>query len=425
MATTLAEVLRHFGPQYLCLHPLTSALARVWRAIVGCRTRVLGGQRLRCDNCGVEHWRWHSCRNRHCPQCQSRDRDAWRAARLSELLDVPYCHLVFTLPHELNALSAVHGRWVYDTLMRCTAATLNEFAANPRWLGGIGAFTLVLHTWTQDLRRHPHVHALMACGALQPDRGGGNGSSGDDSGDESGDEGGEGRGDGDGSGGPVWVQPKRSPRFLFPVRALSKIFRGKFVDALQQACASGALPRDPAATDLARSQRLLALRRHGWVVYAKTPLAGPAAVLDYLARYTHRTAIGNERLVAIKGDKVLLRVRADDTGGKRTIAMDGVQFIGRFLQHVLPSGFKRIRHYGLLAPADKTQRLALARQLLAMPPANPQAREEAQDFMRRVAAIEIDCCPHCKTGHWLVIEVVPADPSILAAIVSPACRGPP
>jgi hypothetical protein len=401
VATTLAEVLRHFGPQYLRLHTLSTVVARVWRAIVSCRTRALGGQRLRCDDCGTEHWRWHSCRNRHCPQCQSRDRDAWRAARLGELLNVPYCHLVFTLPHELGALSAAHPRWVYDTLMRCTAHTLSEFAANPRWLGGIGAFTLVLHTWTQDLRRHPHVHALMACGALQPGPGGGDGGHG------------------------VWVQPKRSQRFLFPVHALSKVFRAKFLDALQQASSSGTLPRDPAVTTLARSQRLQALRRHGWVVYAKTPLAGPAAVLDYLSRYTHRTAIGNERLVAIKGDKVLLRVRADDSGGKRTIAMDGVQFIGRFLQHVLPSGFKRIRHYGLLAPAAKTRRLALARQLLAMPAANPQAREEAQAFMRRVAAIEISCCPHCKTGRWQVLEQVLADRVALAAIVPTACRGPP
>ena len=183
--------------------------------------------------------------------------------------------------------------------------------------------------------------------------------------------------------------------------------------------------RDPADTLLARQQRAQALRRHDWVVYAKTPLAGPAAVLDYLARYTHRTAIGNERLVALTEDKVLLRVRADHTGGKRTIAMDGVQFIGRFLPHVLPHGFKRIRHHGLLAPAAKTQRLALARQLLAMPAANPQAREQAQDFMRRVAAIEISHCPHCKTGHWHVVEQVLPVRVALAVIVPTACRGPP
>lgn len=401
MSTTLAEVLRHFGADYLRTHGLSTAQARVWRAIVACRTAALGGERLRCERCGAEQWRWHSCRNRHCPQCQSRERDAWRAARLAELLDVPYCHLVFTLPHELNALAGVHARWVDDTLMQCTAATLTEFAANPRWLGGTGAFTLVLHTWTQDLRRHLHVHALMACGALQL----------------------AGAGDGERNG--AWIEPKRARHYLFPVHALSRVFRGKFLHALEHAGDSGALPRDPADTAVARAQRVQSLRRHDWVVYAKTPLAGPAAVLDYLARYTHRTAIGNERLLAIAGDKVLLRVRADDTGGTRVIAMPGEQFVGRLLQHVLPPGFKRIRHYGLLAPAAKTERLATARKLLAMPQSNPQAREDAQTFMRRVVAIEIECCSNCRLGRWHVVEQRGADRAAIAAMVPNACRGPP
>lgn len=400
MATTLAEVLRHFGPGHLRTHVLSTAQARAWRAIVACRTAALGGERLRCNACGAERWRWHSCRNRHCPQCQSRQRDAWRAARLAELLDVPYCHLVFTLPHEINALAAVHARWVYDTLMQCTAATLTEFAANPRWLGGTGAFTLVLHTWTQDLHRHLHVHALMACGALQLAR-----------------EGALGHG--------AWIEPKRSRDFLFPVHALSKVFRGKFMQALQDAERGGVLARDPARDAAQRRQRQHALRRHDWVVYAKTPLAGPAAVLDYLARYTHRTAIGNERLLAIAGDKVLLRVRADDTGAKRVIALPGEQFIARLLLHVLPSGFKRIRHYGLLAPAAKTERLAIARKLLAMPAANPQAREDAQAFMRRVAAIDVECCPHCKLGRWRVVEQCGADRAAIAQPTLAVCRGPP
>ena len=395
----MAEVLRHFGPEYVRTHALSSAQARAWRAIVACRTPALGGELLRCDGCGVQAWRWHSCRNRHCPQCQARQRDAWRAARLAELLDVPYCHLVFTLPHELNALGACHARWVYDTLMQCTAATLSEFAANPRWLGGIGGFTLVLHTWTQDLRRHLHVHALMACGALQAGA--------------------------EDHGNAAWIEPKRSRSFLFPVRALSRVFRGKFMQALQQHGDAGALPRDPADSALARAQRVQALRRHDWVVYAKTALAGPASVLDYLSRYTQRTAIGNERLVGIEGDTVRLRLRADALGGKRVIAMPGEQFIGRFLQHVLPAGFKRIRHYGLLAPAAKAERLMLARQLLAMPAANPQTREDAQAFMRRVAAIEIACCPRCRLGCWRVIEQRGADRSAVAATLPASCRGPP
>jgi len=401
VATTLAEVLRHFGPAYLGSHGLSTAQARAWRAIVSCRTPALGGERLRCDGCGAEQWRWHSCRNRHCPQCQSRARDAWRAARLAELLDVPYCHLVFTLPHELNALAAVHAHWVYDTLMRCAAATLSEFAANPRWLGGVGSFTLVLHTWTQDLRRHLHVHALMACGALR-------------------------QGDSDGAGHSAWIEPRRASNFLFPVHALSRVFRGKFMHSLQGAMQAGGLPRDPANTDALRRRRMRALRRHDWVVYAKTPLAGPAAVLDYLARYTHRTAIGNERLVDINAGKVRLRVRGDENGARRTIALDGAQFIGRLLQHVLPPGFKRIRHYGLLAPATKADRLRRARQLLAMPAANPQACEDAQAFMRRVAAIDVDCCPHCSIGRWRVLQHVAADRPALNSITTPtACRGPP
>ena len=218
MATTLAEVLRHFGQDYLRTHALSTPQARAWRAIVACRTRALGGQLMRCPDCGAQQWRWHSCRNRHCPQCQSRQRDAWRAARMSELLDVPYCHLVFTLPHELNALAAVHARWVYDTLMQCVAATLTEFAANDRWLGGIGAFTLVLHTWTQDLRRHLHVHALMACGALHLE-----------------------------PGGAQWRSPQRGERFLFPVHALSAVFRGKFVQALEDAACGGPAAARPGA----------------------------------------------------------------------------------------------------------------------------------------------------------------------------------
>jgi hypothetical protein len=398
MACTLADVLRRFGPAYCAAHELSAQQARAWRDILACRTPALGGERLVCDRCGTTQWRHHCCGNRHCPQCQARRRDAWRAQRLLELLPVPYCHLVFTLPHELNALAAVHPRWVYSTLMRCAADTLGEFASNPRWLGGIGALCLVLHTWTQDLRGHLHVHALMACGALGLDC----------------------------RGAPQWVAPKRSANFLFPVHALSRVFRAKFLLALRLAQDSATLPRDPAHTAALRQRRLRALRRHDWVVYAKSPLAGPAAVLDYLSRYTYRSAIGNERLVAIRGQQVLLRVRAEH-GGKRTIAIDGVQFIGRFLQHVLPLGFKRIRHYGLLAPGTKAQRLASARALLAMPQPNPLAVEDARAFMRRVAALDIQRCPHCRDGRWLVIEARAADRAALSALMptSPGCRGPP
>lgn len=371
MAATLAAALARFGPRYLAAHALSGVQARAWRAIAACRTAALGGQQWQCDGCGVEQWRWHSCRNRHCPRCQKRAADAWRRARLAELLNVPYAHLVFTLPHELNALARRHPRWVYDALLACTAATLTEFAVNARWLGGQAAFTLVLHTWTQDLRLHIHAHALMACGALGAD----------------------GR----------WLTPARSQRFLFPVHALSAVFAGKFRAALQAAEHAGTLTRDPATTVRDRCCRMHRLRATAWVVYAKTPLAGPAAVLDYLSRYTHRTAIGHERIVAIDDHTVRLRVRADEHGAKKVRRIDGPQFIGRFLQHVLPAGFKRIRHYGLLAPAHKTKRLSAARAALQMPAPNPVAREAAAEFMRRVASIDIERCGHCQ-GRWRLVQ---------------------
>ena len=392
MGATLAEVLRTFGPSYLREHALSTAQARVWRAIVACRTHALGGHLQQCDRCGKQQWLFHSCRNRHCPQCQSGARDAWRRAQLADLLPVPYCHLVFTLPHALNGLAQFHPRWVYRTLMQCAAATLTEFAANPRWLGAVGAFTLVLHTWTQDLRRHVHVHALMACGGLDVHG--------------------------------QWRCPTRSATFLFPVHALSRVFRGKFLAALEHAIASAELPADPANTNSARQARLLQLRRHDWVVYAKTPLAGPEVVLDYLSRYTHRVAVSNERILCVDGKGVRLRVRADDHGGKRTVVIDGAIFIGRFLQHVLPSGFKRIRHYGLLNPALKTKRLAIARAALEIPPANAQTREDAASFLKRVAGIDISACSHCRRGRWLTIEVL-APTRSTGPRAQAQCRGPP
>ena len=392
MGATVAEVLRTFGPEYLRDHSLSTPQARVWRSIVSCRTPALGGKLQRCDRCGREQRLFRSCRNRHCPQCQSQARDAWRQAQVAELLPVPYCHLVFTLPHALNELAQFHARWVYRTLMQCVATTLTEFAANPRWLGGTGAFTLVLHTWTQDLRRHIHVHALMACGGLDAEAN--------------------------------WCAPKRSPTFLFPVHALSRVFRAKFIDALRRASQAGEVPRDPANTPAAYRSRLAELKRHDWVVYAKTPLAGPEMVLDYLSRYTHRVAVSNERIVGLHANGVRLRVRADDRGGKRTVLIDGPTFVARFLQHVLPPGFKRIRHYGLLSAATKSQRLAQARRALAMPAANAQACEDAAAFLERVTAINVSFCPHCGLGHWQTVQLLPPERGSRAPADHP-CRGPP
>ena len=243
----LAEVLRRHGPA----HPLSVAKAKVWRAIVSCRTAALGGHVQTCESCGTTRHVFHSCRNRHCPRCQTRAKEAWLAARQREVLPVAYFHLVFTLPHDLNGLIGQSPRTLYEMLFGAVSGTLTEFAANPRWLGGTAAFTLVLHTWKQDLGRHVHLHALVPGGALKAD----------------------------GS----WVAAKRG--FLFPIEALSQVFRGKFVAALKAARQGGklrseALQGETLLTEAAWGALLVRLYVHDWVVYAKHSLGGPAQVLD-------------------------------------------------------------------------------------------------------------------------------------------------
>lgn len=367
----LAEVLATFGPAYLASHTLPRGAAKVWRAILACRTAVLGGHVESCADCGTSRHVYHSCRNRHCPRCQTRAKEAWLAARRREVLPVPYFHLVFTLPHDLNALIGAAPRRLYENLFAAASATLTEFAGSSRHLGGMPAFSLVLHTWKQDLGRHVHVHALVAGGALS------------DTG--------------------KWISPKKG--FLFSVRALSKVFRGKFIAGLEGLRQQGHLPDfiDPTAWQGLKQ----GLYAHDWVVYAKQPLGGPQAVLDYLGRYTHRVAISNERIVGIANDQVAFRVRADAEGRKRTLRLPGNEFIARFLLHVLPSGFKRIRHYGLLSPARKKVGLAAARSALAVPPPEPAVIESVAAFMCRVARLESMRCPHCGGQFRVTATLLP------------------
>lgn len=383
----LADILRRHESAYLATHDLSVAKTKVWHAIVACRTAALGGHVEVCATCGTTRHVYHSCRNRHCPLCQTRAKEAWLVARRRELLPTPYFHLVFTLPHDLNRLIGQYPRMLYETLFAAASGTLTEFAANPRWLGGTPAFTLVLHTWKQDLGRHVHVHALVAGGALTAT--------------------GE------------WATTKRG--FLFPVQALSKVFRGKFIAALTAGRVNGR-PDGAAALDDRTWRALLArLYAHEWVVYAKQPLGGPAQVLEYLGRYTHRVAISNERIVGMDHGEVAFRVRADATSGKkRTLRLPGTEFIDRFLKHVLPSGFKRIRHYGLLAPKHKASRLALARTALDAPTPDPVVIESVEAFMLRVARIEWRACAHCGMGYFGVT-------GSLAPVRAPqgSSRGPP
>ena len=383
----LAEVFARFGAAYQAAHRLVPVQYRAIAAIQACRTEALGGHVERCDACGRLRYHYHSCRNRHCPKCQTLAKERWLAARRAELLPVPYFHLVFTLPHELNALAQGNPRAIYALLFRSVSDTLIEFGENPRWLGGEIAATLVLHTWGQTLSQHLHLHCLIAGGALSPD----------------------GR----------WITSRRG--FLFPVPALSPVFRGKFIAALKRLFLSGTLKLAGSSATLAdpRKQHYLfsALHKTDWVVYAKRPFAGPEQVLDYLGRYTHRVAISNHRLVSCSNTAVRFRYKDYAHGNRRKVlALEPAEFIRRFLLHVLPSGFMRIRHYGILANRAKREKLAATRTALNAPPAPPPPEPESVEaFWLRVAALDIHQCPHCKTGRMIVIGIIPV----------PGARAPP
>lgn len=299
---------------------------------------------------------------------------------------MPYFHLVFTLPHDLNGFIGSCPRVIYETLFAAVSGTLTEFAASSRWLGGVPAFSLVLHTWKQDLGRHVHVHALMAGGALNLTG--------------------------------HWMRAKHG--FLFPVKALSKVFRGKFLAALKMARDNGKLPGQGLAEDAWRDL-IARLHAHEWVVYAKQPLGGPAQVLEYLGRYTHRVAISNERIVGIDQDSVSFRVRDSAHGNRRrTLRLPAQTFIDRFLLHVLPKGFKRIRHYGLLGPAAKALKLAQARAALSVPPPDPVVVESVAAFMCRIERHAWVRCGHCGEGCFVpTAPIVPLKRHLLQP------RGPP
>jgi hypothetical protein len=274
----LAEIFRRYGPAYRQTHTLCGQQHRVMRAIEQCQTAALGGHVEQCECCGAQVIRYHSCRNRHCPKCQTLAKEEWLEARRADLLPVPYVHVVFTLPHALNPLAQGHPRLIYRLLFQAAADTLLTFGRDPKWLGGELGITMVLHTWGQNLEQHLHVHGLVTGGALSPD-------------------------------GQRWIPAK--PGFLFPVRALSRVFRGQYLGALKQAFGRGErhLTGEVAPlTESAAFDRFLAtLRQTDWVVYAKPPLAGPEEVLEYLGRYTHRPALSNDRLGELKDDGVRFR----------------------------------------------------------------------------------------------------------------------
>src|SRR5262245_18421435 len=370
-ACELADIVRCYGPAYRRAHRLPLAHLKVLRAIADCRTAALGGHRENCASCGFERYAYNSCRNRHCPKCQSLAKEQWLAARQAELLPVPYFHNVFTLPHQLHPLILCHHqnqRAILNLLFQATAQTLLQFGRNN--LGGTLGTTLVLHTWDQQLRPHFHLHCVIPGGVLSLDR-------------------------------AQWLPAHR--RFLFPVRALSKVFRGKFLDGLrelydtQQLQLPATVKAVAPLTDPRRFYELLsALRRKPWVVYSKAPFAGPEKLLNYLGHYTHRVAISNARLVSCPDGQVVFHYR-DRTAGdvRKTRTLPADEFLRRFLCHVLPSGFQRIRHYGLLASRTKHDDLAHCRQLLGTPTPPPPVKKTTAEWILLLLGIDVDRCPRC------------------------------
>lgn len=365
----LARILKeHLGD----IPRLSPDQAQAARAVMSCRTSALGGRLQRCDHCGRESPLYNSCRNRHCPKCQSLDQALWVEAQVEDLIPVSYFHQVFTVPHHLIPFFRRDPRRTFALLFDAVGRTVIEVCR--QHLGATPGLIAVLHTWNQQLGYHPHIHCVVTGGGLSQDESG-------------------------------WISSK--PRFFLPVRKLSKVFRGKLLEALDRDLTQGllTLPRDGARLLLRRAAT------QEFVVYSKPPLIGPEQVLRYLGRYTHRIAIGNERFVAHQNGLVSFRYKDRKHGGRRkTMTLPGSEFVSRWLRHVVAKGFVRVRHLGILANGVKSRRLALARSLLNAPtPGGPRppAKESWRDTYLRLVGKDPLLCPVCLVGHFLVVAEIP------------------
>lgn len=376
----VADIFRRHGAAYRADHAgsLSSGQRRVMAAIEACRTAALGGHVERCEDCGETRIAYNSCRNRHCPKCQGLARAQWLADRHSELLPVPYFHVVFTVPAPIASIALQNKAVVYNILFRAAAEAVQTIAADSKHLGATIGMTAVLHTWGQTLFHHPHVHCIVPGGGLSPDS-------------------------------QHWIASR--PRFFLSVPVLSRLYRRLFLERLRAAFNAGVLGFFGELAGLAKpaafAARLRALRRIEWVVYAKRPFGGPQQVLDYLGRYTHRVAIANNRLIAVTDGEVSFRWKDYRHPQRRQImTLPAGEFIRRFLLHVLPDGFRRIRHFGFLANPHRSAKLALIRALLEVP--EPVRDPEPVDYRERYARLfghSLDICPVCG-GHLVEITVL-------------------
>jgi predicted Zn-ribbon and HTH transcriptional regulator len=377
----VAEIFRQHGPAYRESHRLSRNALRVMRAIEVCRTAVLGGHKDQCDNCGHLEFSYNSCRNRHCPKCQTLRKEKWIEARREDLLPIEYFHVVFTLPSELNPLISMNRKVLYDLLFRSVSETLAQLANDPKHLGaGIGSIG-ILHTWGQNLMDHPHIHCIVTGGGLSSDR-------------------------------SRWVSSRKG--FFIPVRVISALFKGKFLDLLKRCFQSESLVFPGKISHLKQPGDFeIFIRRlyhKKWVVYCKPPFEGIQGVLQYLGRYTHRIAISNNRILNTRNGEVsfLWRDYADQNRLK-TMTLKADEFIRRFLLHVLPSRFVRIRHFGLLANRKRKEAIALCRQILGEEKTTTQQntrKETWQEQLLRICGIDVTLCPVCQKGRMGMVALL-------------------
>jgi hypothetical protein len=381
---TVADVFRRYGEVYRAAAgaSLSGAQRRVMTAIERCRTAALGGHVEQCDECGHTRVWYNSCRDRHCPQCQSLRRAAWITERQTELLDCEYFHVVFTIPEQIAGLALQNKAVVYAILFRAAGETLRTIAAHAQHLGAEIGFFAVLHTWGQTLVHHPHLHCVVPGGGIAPD-------------------------------GTRWVACR--PGFFLPVRVLSRLFRRLFLTQLEAAFDAGTLRFFGSLISLqdrrAFLQHLASARQAEWVVYAKRPFAGPQQVLDYVGRYTHRIAISDSRIVDSRDGQVTFRYNnyRETPPTPTTMTLSATEFMRRFLLHVLPAGFHRMRYYGFLGHRYRTAKLARCRQLLGTPSPPPPVSPVRTDYREQyetLTGVSLRTCPVCHDGHMLVIQHV-------------------
>jgi hypothetical protein len=381
----VADIFRRYGETYRAEREgsLSATQRRVMQAITACRTAALGGHREQCDTCEHQRIAYNSCRNRHCPKCQSLARASWIEQRQAQLLDCEYFHVVFTVPEEVASIAYQNKAAVYNILFAATAETLRTIGADPKHLGAEIGFFAVLHTWGQNLMHHPHLHCVVPGGGLSAD-------------------------------GKRWIACR--PGFFLPVRVLSRFFRRRFLELFEQAHHRGELEFFSALQGLRETEAFRAylapLRQKEWVVYAKAPFAGPQQVLDYVGRYTHRVAISNNRLLDMEDGHVTFRWKDyRDGDAQKTMTLAACEFIRRFLLHALPGGLQRIRYYGWMGNRHREEKLALCRQHLQMEPKAPAAEdlEASTDYRDRVEAltgVSLSQCPLCRKGHMVTVEQI-------------------